>query len=117
MISRTHRFHGHNSLNHVYRAGKVVRSEFLALRFADSRKPDYRLAVVVSKKVSKSAVKRNRIRRRIYEIVRVQKKQVSEQWPSDMIISVFDERIATMQPGELQDNVTGLLKKAGILSY
>lgn len=112
MISRRHRFHGHNSLNYTYRRGATYRSEFLSLRAAPSKKDDYRLAVVVSKKVSKFAVKRNRIRRRIYEIVRNYHKQANTPWPVDLILSVFDERIGTMPTDELKASVEKLVSTA-----
>lgn len=114
MISKQHRFHGPNSLNFVYRKGRAVRGESMSLRFAGSRDKDYRLAVVVSKKVSKSAVVRNRIRRRIYEIVRLHRKEAGTPWPVDLVISVFEERIATMPPEELKAQVLKLLQKSGL---
>ncbi|MGH7193775.1 MAG: ribonuclease P protein component, partial [Candidatus Saccharimonadales bacterium] len=71
MLGRTHRFHGRKSLNGVYRHGRTARTAAMSLRYSRraSDRP-YRVAVVVSRKVSKSAVTRNRIRRRIYAAVR-----------------------------------------------
>ena len=69
---------------------------------------------MVSKKVSKSAVVRNRIRRRIYEIVRLSKKESGQKWPVDIVVSVFDDRPAKMPHDELRAAVEGLLKKAGL---
>ena len=114
MISKHHRFHGPNSLNFVYRKGRSVRGEYMSLRFAGSRDDDYRLAVVVSKKVSKSAVVRNRIRRRIYEIVRVHRKESTTSWPKDLVISVFDDCMATMPADEMRNQVLKLLQKSGL---
>lgn len=114
MISRRNRFHGRNSLNHVYRTGKSVRGEYIGLRYTPSRRPDYRLAVVVSKKVSKSAVVRNRLRRRIYETVRLYKAESGAAWPRDMIISIFDERAVAASFAELEANVRQLLSKSGL---
>lgn len=113
MISRQHRFHGHNSLNFVYRNGRAARDEYISLRYAPSSRTDYRLAVVVSKKVSKSAVVRNRIRRRVFEIVRVYRKELGAEWPVDLVIGVFDERLAKMPPLKLKNRVYELVKKAG----
>ncbi len=114
MISRRNRFHGYNSLNHVYRTGKSVRGEYLGLRYVSSKKPDYRLAVVVSKKVSKSAVVRNRLRRRIYETVRLHRLESDTAWPRDMIISIFDERAVAAPFVELETNVRQLMGKSGL---
>ncbi len=82
----------------------------LSLKFA-RREPGrpYRLAVVVSRKVSKSAVRRNRIRRRLYEQVR--QSQVEIAGGTDMVITVFDERLADLPPTKLQTAVDDLLQR------
>jgi ribonuclease P protein component len=115
VISRAHRFSGHNSLNYTYRNGQVVRGESISLRYVRSRGEDYRAAVVVSKKVSKSAVLRNKIRRRVYEIIRTERKASNKPWPVDMIISVYDDRLAAMTSEDLRKAVISLLKKARII--
>ena len=80
MLIRAHRFHGYNSLRGVYGRGQTLRASLLNLKY-QWREPNrpYRVAVVVSRKVSKSAVVRGRIRRRIYEIVRQQEIIINEQ--------------------------------------
>lgn len=115
MISLKNRFQGRGSLNFVYKRGATVRGEHMSLRYAPSRSADYRLAVVVSRKVSKSAVVRNRIRRRIYEIVRLARIESGVPWPADMVLTVFDDQPATMSAETLQGAVKGLLKKAKIV--
>jgi ribonuclease P protein component len=85
-----------------------------SLKFAPNpHRSSYRLAVVVSKKVHKSAVVRNRIRRRYYEIFRTREGAFTK--PYDMIITVFDEKTATIPSAQLQDSVTEQLQKAHIL--
>lgn len=114
MIDKSHRFHGLDALNHVYRRNKSVREGVFGMRFCPSKNPDYRLGVVVSKKVHKSAVVRNKIRRRVYEAVRVLKKQDSKNWPFDIVLTVYDESAAGMPAGELRAAVKKLLAKAEI---
>ncbi len=71
MIAKAHRFHGYGSLNFVYKNGKTERGPLFAVKsILNPKRSEYRMAVVVSRKVNKSAVARNRIRRRLYEIVR-----------------------------------------------
>lgn len=115
MIPRTHRFHGLNSLNHVYKHGRTVRGSFITLKFVAGN-PDktWRCAVVVSKKVSKSAVVRNRIRRRIYEVIREHGAEITR--PYDLVVSVFDEKIALVPPSQLSKALDTLLSQAGIIS-
>lgn len=111
MLGRLHRFHGHNTLVIVYRRGETVRGQHISLKYSRRAgdKP-YRAAVVVSRKVSKSAVVRNRIRRRIFEIVR----EYAENIPSgtDMVFTVFSDQVAELKAGKLKQSVLQLLKKA-----
>lgn len=114
MISRKNRFHGHNSLNYLFRRGRTVRTELMSLRFTASNREDYRLAVIVSRKVSKSAVVRNRIRRRLYEVVRNLRQDAAKPWQFDIAITVYDERLATLPHSELVQLVKKLFQKANI---
>ncbi len=71
MIPFANRFHGHGSLRYVYTNGQVIRTHLATIKYIDNpRRNKSRAAVVVSKKVIKNAVYRNRIRRRIYEYIR-----------------------------------------------
>lgn len=72
-------------------------------------KQNYRAAVVVSKKVHKSAVVRNRIRRRIYEQVRLYMNNSPKL--ADMIFVVQNDKPAHVPSGELAEEVQQLLKK------
>lgn len=69
MIAKKHRFHGHNSVSKV-RGRPLKVGDFVVYSRSTNRK-DYRLAVVVSKKIARFAVDRNRIRRRLFEAARV----------------------------------------------
>lgn len=111
MVTSRHRFQGRNSLSAAYRRGTVVRGQSLQLRVLKNQSASYRLAVVVSKKVHKSAVVRNRIRRRLYEIARL---RLSETNRDDLIISVFDMRLATMPAADLQKTVVKLFERANL---
>lgn len=114
MIARKHRFHGHGSLRYVYQNGQTVRTATTSLRYiVNQRRSAFRLAVVVSKKVSKSAVVRNRIRRRLYEIVRTN--QANIQQPYDIVLTVFSEQIANMPANELQVLIIDQLQQARII--
>lgn len=103
MLAKKHRFHGHNSLNYVYRKGETVRSPYCAMRFVLGKGPDYRVAVVVSKKVAKAAPARNRIRRRVYETVRLLAPgRLSNQ---DIVVTIFDDRFLTLPHSELYETI------------
>jgi ribonuclease P protein component len=111
MIARAHRFHGYGSLRGVYRQGQTARGGLISLKYA-SREPGrpYRVAVVVSRKVHKSAVTRNRIRRRIYEVVRRADAGIPP--GTDLVFTVFSDQLAELNADQLLATITELLTKA-----
>jgi ribonuclease P protein component len=114
MIHRTNRFHGRGSLKYLYKQGKTVRGPLLSLRYCpNERRTTYRLAVVVSRKVSKSAVVRNRIRRRLYENVRILSSDFTG--VHDCALLVYDEKVATAPADVVMQEVTALFKKARLI--
>lgn len=111
MIAKKYRFHGHNSLNYVYKNGQSERSSHMAVKFTpNSHRENPRFAVVVSKKVFKSAVKRNRIRRRIFEIIRLEIKPNSP--VLDVVFTVYSPEVIEMPHEKLKAEITELLKAA-----
>ncbi|HEV2402945.1 MAG TPA: ribonuclease P protein component [Candidatus Saccharimonadales bacterium] len=114
MIQQIHRFHGRSSLRYVYQRGRVIRASQWQLRIAlNPNNRTYRLAVVVSRKVSKSAVVRNRIRRRLYEAVRCHEALITQ--PFDLVLVVRDEQLAIMNGQQLIEDVKVILESAGVL--
>lgn len=114
MLSHRNRFHGHGSLRYLYRHGKSTRGRYIALKYNENeRRVHSRFAVVVSKKIYKSAVKRNRIRRRIYEIIRLHNDRI--QRPHDIALTVLDPQILVLPHDELQESIVCLLEKESIL--
>jgi ribonuclease P protein component len=79
------------------------------MRYQKNNKSDYRLAVVVSKKVAPRAVTRNRIRRRLFEQVRTQGR-VSN-LPVDLIIYVKTIDVVAMDSLDLNKEIADLTKK------
>ena len=111
MINRLFRFHGQGSLRKVYTRGTNVRGGTLNLKYVrnTSDRP-YKVAVVVSRKVNKSAVVRNRIRRRVYEAVRTAPNQPAP--GSELVFTAFNDQLAEMPAGQLHKLVQKLLEKA-----
>jgi ribonuclease P protein component len=71
-----------------------------------------RVAVVVSKKVEKTAVKRNRIRRRVYEALRVNFDMVPKK--HDYVFVVYSKDIGKMEFGELEELLGELVVEAKV---
>jgi ribonuclease P protein component len=115
MISSTHRFHGRASIQRLYKNGKMVRSAYIGLRYAPNPRGTYRVGVVVSRKVNKSAVVRNRIRRRLYEHVRT---LFSTSPPAfDVLITVFSEDLAALPAPVVRQEMENLFKKAQLTKH
>lgn len=70
------------------------------------------VAVVVSRKIHKSAVKRNRIRRRIYEIMR--RRIDSWRTPCEVVVTIYQPDIIHMPSPELEKTIDDLLRRAHI---
>lgn len=114
MIGRANRFHGYGSLRYVYRHGKTVRGQMLSLRYCpNDKRQDYRLAIVVSKKINKSAVARNRMRRRIYEEFR---KQLAPGQAYDLVVTVFQANVEDLPAPELKQQIASLIEQAQLAS-
>jgi len=60
-----------------------------------------RLTVIIGKKVYKSAVKRNRIRRRIYEVVRHSDDWAKLQQGYDMAVTVYSPEVLLLPHDQL----------------
>lgn len=115
MLDRTHRFHGLGSLRFAYSRGQTVRGPLLSLKYArNTRRTDWRAAVVVSRKVHKSAVVRNRIRRRIFEIIRTELQDFAE--PYDLVFITYSDQLAALTSSQLRSQIISHLQSSGILS-
>lgn len=113
MIPRSHRFHGQAGPKYVYRNGQIVRCPYFSIKYVQNpKRRSYRAAVVVSRKVAKSAVKRNRIRRCLYGALNNQ--QTTIKAPYDMVITIFTESVNDLSSAELQKQLNRLLKQARI---
>ncbi len=113
MIPFKNRFHGHGSLRYVYAHGQAVRSHRITLKYSlHPKRKEPRVAVVISKKVIKSAVGRNRVRRRLFEIMRHELPKLEQN--SDIALIVFSAEVFALPSSELVETVTQLLSSAGI---
>lgn len=111
MISTLFRFHGHNSLRYVYGNGKAVRSQLFTIKYvANSHRKHPRFSVVVSKKVIKSAVGRNRIRRRLYEYLRLNIDNLSGVY--DIVVICTSAELRTLPYAQIAEQLDGLFQKA-----
>lgn len=112
MLNSKYRFHSRGGVRYVYQKGKTVRRANMSLVFAENTRGFTRVAVVVSKKVMKTAVGRNRIRRRVYEALR----RNFEYLPlgKDYVFVIFSKEVLTMKFDELEKRLGELVAEAKV---
>lgn len=114
MIPFTNRFHGHSSLRYVYKNGQAVRSRSIIIKTTpNTHRKQTRVAVVIGKKILKSAVGRNLIRRRIYEYVRAKLPHLNGVYDIAIIITSGDLLTASHQ--DMTDQLNQLFNQTGML--
>lgn len=97
-----------SQFNVSFKGGRRCHSPLLTLIHSPSLNHSFHGAVVVSKKVYKSAVKRNRLRRRLYSVLYNTK--VSTQVEGTFIVIVKPSS-ATAPYREIKEELVSLLKK------
>lgn len=113
MLAFRNRFHGHNVLRYVYKNGHAKHGSMMTVKATvNERRNAPRIAVVVSKKVLKSAVGRNRIRRRIYEIFRHE--LTSLQQNRDIVCIVTSAEARRVDDATLRLELKSLLTEAKV---
>ena len=110
MLSKKYRFHSRGGVRYTYQHGKNIRQPKISLVYAKNTRGKQRFAVVVSKKVLKTAVGRNRIRRRVYEVIRGELTNIHN--PADCIFIIHSKEIKEMPTIELQKTISDLLEHA-----
>ena len=110
MLNKKYRFHSRGGVRYVYQHGKTIRSPKMSLIHTDNSRGFTRFAVVVSKKVEKSAVKRNRIRRRVYEVLRRNFDLIPKK--KDYIFVIFSSDVAKIDFNELEKIMGELVEQS-----
>ena len=114
MLSKKYQFHSRGGVRYVYQKGKTIRTPKMSLVFVRNTRGFTRFGVVVSKKVEKSAVKRNRIRRRVYEALRVNLDLIPKN--NDYLFVVFSKEVGKMPFSELEKILGELVEESKVKS-
>ena len=84
----------------------------MSLVFVNNTRGFTRVAVVISKKVEKTAVGRNRIRRRIYEAIRINFDLMPK--GVDYVFVVYSKEVIRMKFGELEEMLGKLVDESKV---
>lgn len=107
MISRKNRLK-RSEVKHVLKKGQKLFSPVFSIKFVENREKTNKFAVIISKKVTPKAIQRNRLRRQIYEILRLNDDQSENKYN---IILIGSPKIIGMTYSEMEQNIKSLLKK------
>lgn len=112
MLSKKYRFHSRGGVKWVYQHGKTIRSQKISLVFVPNGRGFTRIAVVVSKKVIKTAVGRNRIRRRVYEALRCNFDLIPKEM--DYVFVVYSKDILNISFKNLEETLGKLVEESKV---
>ena len=111
MLAREARLRKNKDFDKVYKKGKSYSSKILKMYVLTSDLPIQRCGFSISKKVSKKAVERNKLKRRLSFIFREESKKIKD---GIDIIFVARTEIISLDFSELEILVKNLLSKADI---
>lgn len=112
MLAKRYRFHSRGGVKYTYKKGKTIRTPKISLVYTKNERNHQRFGVVVSKKVLKSAVGRNRIRRRVYEAIRLELPQYKIK--NDCLFVIFSKDVLDLPFSELRSLIHSLMQQSMI---
>jgi ribonuclease P protein component len=78
MLPKENRLKKKKDFENIFKNGKTFRSKNITVKYLFNEIEDNKIGFVVSKKFSKKATERNKVKRRLREIVRKNKKQIKK---------------------------------------
>lgn len=112
MLKKQFRLKKQRDFENVFQKGAYFSENFLALKVVENNLKTSRFGFMVSKKISKKAVVRNRIKRLLRESVRLMQIEVKSGF--DMVF-ISRSGIVKKSLKEISGTVKKLLKKSGLL--
>lgn len=112
MLPKKYHLSKKNDFKKVFKEGRYYRRDFLSLKITENNFGISRFGFVVSLRISKKAVIRNKIRRRLSEIVRLKLPQIKIGF--DLVILTQPEIVGKGYQ-ETEKALDALLKRAKIL--
>jgi len=111
MLKKNHRLSKQNDFEDIFRHGAFFSGPGLSLRIRKNNLSFSRFAVVAGLKISKKAVQRNRLRRQIWEIFRVNLEKIKKGF--DIVVQV-KTGLLNQKYGQIEAEIIKIFKKAGI---
>lgn len=113
MLPKINRIKKKKDFEEVFKNGAGFKIPSLILRVVKNRLEFSRVGIIVSQKVSKKAVERNKIRRRLSEITRAEFENIK---PGFDLVFIALAAAKAKEFSEIKKDAEGLLKKAKCLN-
>ncbi len=114
MLSRKYKLKKDNDFKKVFKQGKNYQQEFIKIKVLKNNLTISRFGFIVGLKISKKAIQRNEIKRRLEEIVRL-KLPISSLKPGFDIVVMVGPEIIEKNYQEIEKTLINLFKKAKLL--
>jgi len=113
MLPKNNRLKNKKEFKEIFRKGKGFEKDFLFLKIKKNNSKKIKVGFIVPKKVNKKAVVRNKIKRRLREII---KEEFFKIKPGINIVLVVKKDIEKKDFLEIKKTVIILLREAEVLS-
>lgn len=111
MLSKEYRLRKNRDFEQVYFKGKVFQNKFFLIKILENNKQTNRFGFIVSNKISKKATERNKLKRRLREIIRL---NLSNFKRSFDIIIIAKKNILNENFNTIKNNLLSLFKEVSI---
>ena len=112
MLSKKHRIQKKKDIERIFKEGKSFKESFLVLKTAKNNLNIARFGFIVSRKISKKANVRNKIKRRLRETVRLKMKLLKSNTDNLFITLPGIEKKERFK--DIEETIEKLFKKAKI---
>ena len=112
MLLKINRLRQKKDFKKLFQEGKSFKNNFLILKIAQNNLKESHFGFIVSKKVSKKAILRNKIKRRLRDIIRQNIKDIKKGIDVVLIILPGLEKKNFL---EIKEILNTLFKKAGLV--
>lgn len=112
MVPKKHRLRGQTAFRTLARQGRHVHEPALAIRVRPNQMPESRFGFVVSLRISKKATRRNRLKRQLREIVRLELPRIR---PGYDVMVMVKPNALSLGYWQLKEQLITLLTKARLL--
>lgn len=113
MLPRKYKLKKNNDFKKVFKKGKYRREDFIGIKFLKNGLDISRFSFLVGLKISKKAVIRNKIKRKLEEVVRLNLKKIAIGF--DVIIFI-DKEILEKRYLEILERLISLLEKSKLIN-